>query len=252
MLATELSPPSTAEHCCNFVTVERTDKDLFQTFSSDSWASSQGKRVFDVAVSAAALVVCMPVFAAIAVAIKCDSSGPVLFRQRRLGKGQTLFTIYKFRTMRKDAALLGSTVTVKGDSRLTGLGKLLRRFKLDELPQLFNVLRGDMSMVGPRPKLALHEKMNLTCRPGITGAATLVFAREEEFLAQVDVDEVEQYTIEVLNPVKARLDTDYAENGTFMSDLCILACTAFRLSPGSTPLDLPELSEAVPDFALES
>lgn len=252
MLTTELLRPSTAELRCDVTPVKCTDKELFQTLPSDSWSGSKRKRIFDITVSTTALLASMPVLAVIAIAIKYDSPGPVLFRQQRLGKGQVPFTIYKFRTMRKDAAQLGSTVTVKGDSRLTRLGKLLRRSKLDELPQFLNVLRGDMSMVGPRPKLAHHEKMDLTCRPGITGAATLVFAREEELLAQIDVDEIEQYTIEVLNPLKARLDSAYAANGTFMSDLRLLACTVFRLSPGSMPAALPDLSEVLPDLTFES
>jgi lipopolysaccharide/colanic/teichoic acid biosynthesis glycosyltransferase len=252
VLNSYLSPLPNAERSYSTEKFERTAKALSSSGPRNSWSGSRGKRIFDVAVSAPALLVCLPVLGVIAVAIKCSSPGPVLFRQSRVGKGQRPFTIYKFRTMCVDAANAGSTVTVKGDSRLTGLGKLLRRCKLDELPQLYNVLRGEMSMVGPRPKLAAHEQMKLTCRPGITGAATLVFAREEELLARINIEDIEQYTIRVLNPIKARLDTEYAEKGTLITDLSILLCTVFRLRPRSTSTNLAELSEASPDFAFEN
>jgi lipopolysaccharide/colanic/teichoic acid biosynthesis glycosyltransferase len=232
--------------------LERACEELVSTSFPSGWSNSRTKRAFDVAVTVPAIFLALPALAAVAVAVKCSSPGPVLFRQSRAGKDQVPFTIYKFRTMREGKAESGSTVTVKGDARLTGIGKLLRRFKLDELPQLFNVLLGDMSMVGPRPKLAEHERMKLICRPGITGAATLVFSREEELLAGIRSDDVEQYTIQVLNPIKARLDTEYAETSNLISDLSILICTVFRLRPGSTPLDLPELSEVSPDFVFDN
>ncbi len=201
------------------------------------------KRIFDLSIAVPMLVCSLPLLGGVAIIIKTTSDGPVLFRQRRVGQGQRLFTIYKFRTMHAYAELDGPTVTRQGDQRLTRVGSMLRRLKLDELPQLYNVIVGEMSLVGPRPKLASHERMHLHCRPGITGAATLVFAREEEILARVPEEHVESYAVHVLNPIKARLDTEYAERGTFLSDLRILAGTAFRLGKRHAITTLPELSE---------
>jgi lipopolysaccharide/colanic/teichoic acid biosynthesis glycosyltransferase len=118
----------------------------------------------------------------------------------------------------------------------------LRRFKLDEMPQLFNVIIGEMSFVGPRPKIESHELMTMRCRPGITGAATMIFTREEEFLARVPEQHVELYAIRVLNPIKAQLDERYAEEGTFYSDLGILLTTVLRLGRSKDSFELPELS----------
>lgn len=251
MLNSYASPLPTAENLCSTAVVDRAPGELFSLFQAGSWSNSPGKRAFDLAVAVPAFLLSLPVLAAVAMAVKCTSPGPVLFRQWRSGKDQAPFLIYKFRTMREDAIRSGSTVTVKGDQRMTVLGKMLRRFKLDELPQLMNVIRGEMSLVGPRPKLPEHERMKLICRPGITGAATMVFSREEDLLAEICVDDIEQYTIQVLNPIKARLDTEYAEKSTLMSDLSILACTVMRLRPGGTP-DLPELSEVSADFAFDN
>ena len=208
-----------------------------------TWSEARLKRVFDLSIAVPMLVCALPVLGSVAMIIKTTSSGPILFRQRRVGQGQRLFTIYKFRTMHAYAEMDGPSVTRKGDQRLTRVGSMLRRLKLDELPQLYNVIVGEMSLVGPRPKLASHEKMNLHCRPGITGAATLVFAREEEILARVPEEYVESYTVHVLNPIKARLDTEYAERGTFVSDLRILAGTVLRLGRRHAITMLPELSE---------
>ena len=252
MLNSYASPLPTAEELLSTAVMNAAPKELFSVVQAGCWSNSGSKRAFDLAISVPVLLLSLPILVAVAVAIKCSSPGPALFRQWRLGKGQTPFLIYKFRTMREDAERSGSTVTVQGDSRMTGLGKMLRRFKLDELPQLVNVIRGEMSLVGPRPKLPEHERMKLVCRPGITGAATLVFSREEELLADIGIDDTEQYTIQVLNPIKARLDTEYAEKSSLFSDISILAYTVLRLRPGSAPLDLPELSEVSSDFAFDN
>jgi len=129
----------------------------------------------------------------IAVLIKLDSPGPVIYSQWRVGKNGRLFKLYKFRTMVKDADRIGGTVTTDDDPRITRIGKILRKFKLDELPQLWNVLKGDMSFVGPRPdvpgyadKLEGDERIVLSVRPGITGPATLKYRNEEEILASVE------------------------------------------------------------------
>jgi lipopolysaccharide/colanic/teichoic acid biosynthesis glycosyltransferase len=206
------------------------------------WSEASCKRLFDLSLAIPAFVCSLPLFGVVAILIKCTSPGPVLFRQKRVGKGQKLFTIYKFRTMHKFAERHGPSVTRWGDPRLTKVGALLRRFKVDEVPQLLNVIIGQMSFVGPRPKLESHEQMTMHCRPGITGAATMIFTREEEFLAKVPEQQVELYTTRVLNPVKAHLDEQYAEEGTFYSDLGILLATVLRLGRGKNTTELPQFS----------
>ncbi len=216
---------------------------LFTSTSFTGWTTSLQKRAFDTLIAAPALLLSLPLMGMVAVLIKCSSSGPVLFRQERVGLGQKPFTIYKFRTMHAQRQQDGPGVTRKGDDRLTRVGKVLRKLKLDEIPQLYNVLRGDMSLVGPRPKLADHEQMYLFCRPGITGAATLVFAREEELLSSVPHDEVENYAIRVLNPIKAKLDMEYANSATLRSDLRLLVDTIFRLGRRESLHSMPEFAE---------
>jgi len=207
------------------------------------WAHTRRKRLFDLSLALPALVCSLPILGVVAFLIKTTSHGPALFRQKRVGKGQKLFTIYKFRTMHQFAEGDGPSVTRSGDHRMTTVGSLLRRLKLDELPQLYNVILGEMSFVGPRPKLESHEQMSLHCRPGITGAATIVFAREDEILTNIPQEYVELYTIRVLNPIKARLDTQYAEEGTFFSDLGILIQTVAKLGRSKKINEFPELSE---------
>jgi lipopolysaccharide/colanic/teichoic acid biosynthesis glycosyltransferase len=216
---------------------------LFRSFAYTGWSTSARKRVFDAAVAVPALLVFLPLMGAVAVLIKSTTRGPVLFRQQRVGLGQKPFTIYKFRTMVPDSGCSGPSVTRHGDCRMTGIGRILRKLKLDEIPQLFNVIRGDMSLVGPRPKLAEHEQMYLFCRPGITGAATLVFAREEEILAAVPEEHVETYAVHVLNPIKAQLDLDYAHSATLRSDLRMLLDTAFRLGSRVRVEQMPEITK---------
>jgi len=213
------------------------------------WAHTYRKRFFDLSLALPALVCSLPILGVVAILIKTTSPGPALFRQTRVGKGQRPFTIYKFRTMHQFAESDGPSVTQRGDRRMTSVGALLRRLKLDELPQLYNVILGEMSFVGPRPKLESHEQMSLHCRPGITGAATIVFAREDEILTNIPEEYIELYTIRVLNPIKARLDTQYAEEGTFFSDLGILLKTVIKLGRKKHAHEFPELSEI--DFSIE-
>jgi lipopolysaccharide/colanic/teichoic acid biosynthesis glycosyltransferase len=194
------------------------------------WNFSAGKRVFDAATATAALTVTLPLMATIAVAIKLCTPGPALFRQQRVGRGGRLFEILKFRTMvHRSAANMGTSITRKGDARVTRLGRWLRRSKLDELPQLFNVLRGDMSLVGPRPdlpefydSLPPEQRLILALQPGITGWATLQFHDEEGHLTSVPECELSSYYINVLFPEKVRLALDYARRATFLSDLGII------------------------------
>lgn len=200
-----------------------------------AWCMSRRKRFFDVVLSVIALVVFSPLMLVIAWLIKLTSSGPALFRQERVGLHQKTFVILKFRTMAscEDGLDRGPTVTRHRDSRMTKIGALLRRLKLDELPQLINVARGEMSFVGPRPKIAAHENLCLMCRPGITGAATIEFSHEESLLAGVPEEFVERYVVTVLNPEKCKLDIQYIETSRFRTDMCILMHTVFKLSKRS-------------------
>jgi lipopolysaccharide/colanic/teichoic acid biosynthesis glycosyltransferase len=197
-----------------------------------AWCMSKRKRCFDFTLSLIALTLLSPMMLLIAWLIKLTSQGPALFRQERVGLHQQTFVIFKFRTMQNRIALFnsGPTVTRHRDARMTKIGSLLRRLKLDELPQLINVLRGEMSFVGPRPKIAQHENLCMLCRPGITGAATIEFSHEEALLSGVPDEFVEGYVTTVLNPEKCKLDIQYIETTNFVTDLKILTHTVFKLS----------------------
>ena len=175
-----------------------------------------------------------PFLLVVALLVRLTSHGPVLFRQRRMGRNGLEFTLYKFRSMRV-ANAAGPHVTVIGDVRITPFGALLRRYKLDELPQFWNVLRGDMSLVGPRPKLPHHEGLCLPCRPGITGAATLAFRREEELLASIPGHELDSFYEELIKPRKARIDREYIRNATLLTDLQLLWKTVTSCLGASSP-----------------
>ena len=190
------------------------------------------KFVFDRIFSLLGLVSLSPVLLVVALLIRAKMpDGPVLFRQVRIGKDGKPFSLVKFRTMEKNQT--GDTVTVAGDPRVTPLGAKLRRFKLDELPELWNVLIGDMSFVGPRPDvpgyadaLKGEDREILQLRPGITGPATLKYRNEEELLAGVD-DPV-RYNDEVLFPDKVRLNRLYLHHQSLGLDLRILWATVFN------------------------
>ncbi|MGO8758297.1 MAG: sugar transferase [Terracidiphilus sp.] len=188
------------------------------------WSLSAGKRFCDVA--GAFLVLgffCLPMLA-IALLIRLSSAGPAIFVQKRVGRGGKRFLIYKFRTMA--AATPGPGLTRDGDSRITPLGRILRRLKLDELPQFWNVLRGDMSLIGPRPKLPRYSAIrNMPFRPGITGAATLAFRNEEEALRPIHPALLDDYYNRHIRPLKAGIDLNYMAQATFLSDVRILAAT---------------------------
>ena len=194
-----------------------------------------GKRAFDLLVSALALVLLAPLLLAIALAIRLDSRGPALFRQQRVGRHGVPFRIHKFRTMGVDAAERGPALTVGADARITRVGRLLRTRRLDELPQLIDVLKGDMSLVGPRPELpryverypeALRVRV-LAVRPGLTDPASIAFLDEAERLARA-ADPEREY-VEVLLPAKLQAAADYAERASLGSDLRILLGTLRRL-----------------------
>jgi lipopolysaccharide/colanic/teichoic acid biosynthesis glycosyltransferase len=187
------------------------------------------KRILDVVLGLAGLVAATPVILAAAVAMRQSGDrGPVFYRARRVGEGGKSIVIIKLRTMRADAS--GAPITVRGDPRVTRVGRALRRFKLDELPQLWCVVRGDMSLVGPRPEDPryvdwadpLHRQV-FSARPGITGLAQLRYHDEESLLVGPDQDNLYR---SVVLPAKLRLDRAYLERRSLGLDLCILAQTA--------------------------
>src|SRR3984957_13167145 len=192
-----------------------------------TWSVSVAKRGIDFAVAAVALLLFWPLLLLAAVLVRYKSPGPVIFRQKRVGRDGVLFTVFKFRTMAIDAQEDGPCLTKRGDPRVTRFGGFLRKYKLDELPQLINVLRGDMSLVGPRPKLPHLEVMHMPFRPGLTGAATLAFRCEEEMLQDIPDDELEAYYCRMIKPLKAKIDWDYMREATLLSDFSLLYETAF-------------------------
>ncbi len=210
------------------------------------WVRSALRRVFDIALAALALIAFLPVMACAAIIVRFGSEGPVLFRQRRMGRNGREFTLYKFRSMCPKKGN-NSFITVSGDIRITPVGALLRRFKLDELPQFLNVLRGDMSLVGPRPKLPHHEALRMTCRPGITGVATLAFRKEEEFLSEIPEDQLETFYEMFVKPAKAQLDLEYMRTATLAADLRILWRTASACL-FSTDDSLAESAETITQY----
>lgn len=201
-----------------------------QDAAVSSWTSSFSKRLFDCFCVLLALPVLMPVFLAVALAVKFSSKGPILFIQRRMGLYGRTFPILKFRTMEYAAKSKHFAVTTMNNQKFTPCGPFLRRWKLDELPQLLNVLAGHMSLVGPRPKLPEHSKDQtcLYCRPGITGAATVAFAREEALLAKIPSEELNTFYHQVVLPAKIQMDAEYMAKATFSSDFCLLVNTVLR------------------------
>ena len=166
-------------------------------------------------------------------AVRVTSSGPVLFRQRRMGRAGQEFTIYKFRTMAHSTAPNPCLVTTAGDSRFTRIGPFLRRWKLDEFPQLFNVLQGEMSLVGPRPKVCEQTQDWMACRPGVTGAATIAFAREEQALDRIPRQQLTQFYRDVVVPAKQQIDSEYMAQATLSSDLRLIWSSVFGQWNGS-------------------
>lgn len=192
------------------------------------------KRLFDVLVAVAGLLVLSPLFALVALAIKLTSRGPVFFRQERVGRNFRPFRIYKFRTMVVDAPRLGGQITAGRDPRITSIGHLLRKTKLDELPQLLNVLSGEMSLVGPRPEVPKYVEMFrpqfaevLSVRPGITDLASVKYRDENEILGQADDPEA-AYVNQVL-PDKLALATEYVRRASFWFDVRLIFATFWKV-----------------------
>ncbi len=192
------------------------------------------KRLFDIVASAIGLLVLWPVFLVIAVLIKLEDGGPVFYRQERIGYKGRPFKIWKFRTMVVNADKLGKPLTVGRDPRITRVGYWLRKFKLDELPQLLNVLLGEMSIVGPRPEVpqyvalyAPEQRKVLDLVPGITDPASIKFANEAELLAEAS--DPEKFYIEHVMPTKIRLNMEYASHATLWSDILVILKTLVRI-----------------------
>ena len=192
------------------------------------------KRVVDTLGAFCGLVVCAPLFLVIALLIKMDSQGPVLFRQVRVGHSFRHFCLYKFRTMVQDASRKGDALTIGEDPRITRIGRFLRQFRLDELPQLFNVLKGDMSLVGPHPEVPYYvEKFRddyqdvLRVRPGLTDLASLKYIDEQVVLGKAAKPE-DEYTNKIL-PEKIRLAKLYIEHASLIFDLAVIVQTLLQL-----------------------
>ena len=192
------------------------------------------KRLFDFALASAGLLVSAPLLAAIAIAIRVSSPGPVLYRGRRIGLGGRPFPMLKFRSMVVDAERLGGSATANDDARITPVGRWLRRYKLDELPQLVNVVKGEMSFVGPRPEVqkycdmySARERAILTVKPGITDWAS-IWNSDEGAVLEASPDPERAYE-ELIRPTKIALQLEYVRVHSFSGDLAILFHTAMKL-----------------------
>ena len=190
------------------------------------------KRFFDFLFSLLGLIVLSPIFLILALCVKLDSNGSIFFKQKRVGRHSKLFTIIKFRTMivnHRDQ----NTITVSGDIRITRFGVFMRKYKLDELPQFFNIIKGEMSLVGPRPQVTYYTnkyegkfKKILSIKPGLTDLASLYFMDMDKVLGDKNVDE--KYATEI-EPIKNLLRLKYVEEQSFFLDIRILIETAFRI-----------------------
>lgn len=193
------------------------------------------KRLFDIVFAALALLLLCPLLLAVALWVRLDSPGPVLFRQRRVGRGGRPFDIFKFRTMAAGAEAVGPQITVGADTRITRAGAWLRRAKLDELPQFYNVLRGDMSVVGPRPEVPRYVALYppevrtavLSVRPGITDLASIAFRDESALLAR-SADPERTYVEQIL-PAKLDYALQYMRSHTLWLDLRIIGWTVLAV-----------------------
>jgi len=195
------------------------------------------KRLFDLVFSVVGLLVLSPFFLLIALLIKTDSAGPVFFRQVRVGRYLCRFKIHKFRTMVVNASDLGPSVTTAADLRVTRVGKILRKYKLDELPQLIDVFLGDMSLVGPRPEVPKYvdaysdtdKAIIFSIKPGITDKASIEFRNENELIA--NSSDVESVYLEKILPIKLVYYRDYVEKHSLWIDINIILKTVWLIFP---------------------
>lgn len=192
------------------------------------------KRLFDIVCSAVGILVLSPVLLLLWLLVKLESKGPAIFKQSRVGKNNVDFNLYKFRSMFIDAESKGQLTVGMRDPRITKIGYYLRKLKLDELPQLFNVLEGSMSLVGPRPEVRKYvnyytkEQLKvLEVRPGITDYASIKFINENELLAQAD--NPERYYIDNIMPEKLRINLTYVNNPTLINDIKLILNTLKRI-----------------------
>jgi lipopolysaccharide/colanic/teichoic acid biosynthesis glycosyltransferase len=201
------------------------------------WSLSASKRFFDFACASLLVIAAAPLMVVLAMVVKASSAGPFLFRQNRVGQNGKEFSVLKVRTMYSSTGQgSGALITRSGDCRVTPVGRWLRKWKLDELPQFLNVLRGEMSLVGHRPDMLKYmqtligqDRYILYFRPGITSSASLKFRNEEEELAKVPAEEMEQFYVRKLLPQKIRMDLDYAQRATFLTDCRVLLRTALSV-----------------------
>jgi lipopolysaccharide/colanic/teichoic acid biosynthesis glycosyltransferase len=207
-------------------------------YAASPWCNSAWKRGYDIFGAILLLIVFLPLMIVVALGVKFTSRGPIFFRQRRPGKNSHEFSILKFRTMKPGSCHAGPVLTQAADPRVTWFGRHMRKWKLDELPQLLNVLRGDMSFVGPRPQPtrlwnepSIQEEASciLSVRPGITSHATLNFRNEEELLALLPSEELEEVYTTAIMPLKLKMDIGYLQSANLASDLGIVFKTMFRI-----------------------
>lgn len=192
------------------------------------------KRLFDLVLSILGILFLLPFFIIVSVLIKLDSPGNIIFKQIRVTKNGRKFKIFKFRTMRTDTEKHGQ-ITIGNDNRITSIGKFLRKTKLDELPQLFNIVMGDMSFVGPRPEVPRYvamytknQKEILTVRAGITDYASIYFSNESEILGKQK--EPENFYIEKIMPYKIELNKKYIKEAGIITDIKIIFLTIFKVA----------------------
>ena len=192
------------------------------------------KRIFDIVFSFLGLIFLLPFFILISLVIKLDSRGPIFYKQKRVGKRGIKFNILKFRTMVLNADQLGNLITTSDDQRITSNGKWIRKYKLDELPQLINVFRGEMSFVGPRPEVPKYvdfypdeiRELILSVRPGIVDEASIKYINENEILSNCKEDP-EIFYLEKIMPIKLSIYRNYVQNNSLLGDFKIILKTFF-------------------------
>lgn len=193
------------------------------------------KRIFDLFFSISGVIILSPLLILFSVVIKLTLQGEVFFKQKRVGQDGKTFKIYKFRTMVKDAESKGKKITVGKDIRITKIGHFLRKYKLDELPQLFNIIKGEMSFVGPRPEVPEYVKYYnnkqreiLEVKPGITDYASIYFSNESELLGKVD--NPDEFYINYIMPYKIKLNQKYINNINIFHDLKLIIMTILKVA----------------------